>query len=690
MNDTKAETNRETINNNLKNEKQNESKNKSNTEMKQHIENTISAMLDQVMEDPDDTNSNSNNFINSLQFNDDESIEEDIIDPQLNQNCLRHHFDRSNKRLKTVNNYPVNIPNMPIMNINPFNYGSNFSVMRTPSFGYDNSMIYNNINNPNNNNFIGHKSSNNLFNNIYLDNSFNNNQMNNNVNNINMNANYLRNANPYSKTVIHHYPLNLFNSNFGKNNFIKNTFPNNYQNTINNNNNIQSNFSENNNNIKKSNNIINNNIKNPNINISEKNYKRKESRRRTCPSFNYIINENVQQDLKNFNNKQLIGSYNSQMLCRNNNNSFNQNNATENLIFQLKFNLEKVGKIDHYIYGLIKGKFLTIIKNHKGSKIFQKHLKNTHSDILHQIFIELNQNLEELITDPYANYFCKRFFTYLNQKDRIDFLKIIEKSIVKLSSDSIGTYPIQTIIEHVGSKNEKIIIVNALKDSVKELAIDPFGSHVLEKLLTCFEEEYVNFIYIYIVNNFLDLANNSNGICIVKKILSFTHKKNIHDKLKVIVKENGLQLISHPYANFVIQIVVECWTDYKDILSLYDKKYFNLSLEKYASNVVERCIEKDEEILNNYINEIVDSNRIYEVMRSNYGNYVIQKAIKLSKGENKQKLVFNAAKEINKLNDAKLILKWKSILSPHINELSSDQLKLLDEQKYFITINSNI
>ncbi len=70
-------------------------------------------------------------------------------------------------------------------------------------------------------------------------------------------------------------------------------------------------------------------------------------------------------------------------------------------------------------------------------------------------------------------------------------------------------------------------------------------------------------------------------------------------------------------------------------------------------------------------------------MKSNFGNYVIQKAIKLSKGDKKNKLVFNAAKEINKLNDAKLIIKWKSILSPHIKELSSEQLQYLNEQKYF-------
>ena len=652
MDDNKLESNKETKNSESKSNKNYEAKNKSNSEIKQHrdMENTINAMLDQVMEDRDDTtNSNSNNIMNSLQFNDDESIEDDFLDPKFNRNYFNPHFDRSNKRLKTVINYPVNMPNMPIMNINQFNNNSsNFFSMRAPSFGYDNynqnNLMFNNINNINSN----HRSSNNLVNSIFLDQSFNN-QMNNNLS-LNVNPNFLRNSFPYSKTVVQHYPVNLFNSNFGQN----------YQNNFQNNLNIAPNFAENN---------INNN------NLQDQGYKRNESRRKTCPAFNSIPQD--LQKMQNFNkiNNQMIGNYN-QLLYQN-------NNSIEYLIFQLKFNLEKTGKIDHYIYGLIKGKFFNIIKNHKGSKIFQKYLKSTHSDILHQIFVELSSNLEELITDPYANYFCKRFFTFLNQKDRIDFLKGIEKSIVKLSSDSIGTYPIQTIIEHVGSKNEKVIIVNALKESVKELCIDPFGSHVLEKLLTCFEEEYISFIYNYIIDNFLDLANNNNGICVVKKILTFTHKKNIHDRLKVIIKDNALQLIIHPYANFVIQIVVECWTDYKDILVLFEKKYFNLSLEKYASNVVERCIEKDEEILDNYINEIVDSNRIFEVMRSNYGNYVIQKAIKLSKGENKKKLIFNSAKDINKLNDPKLIIKWKSILSPHLKDLSAEQIQFLKDQKFF-------
>ena len=664
MDDNKSNEIKENSNNESqeleKNAEKSQTSSKSITEKKKaRLENAINIMLDQVMEDPDDTtnNSNSNNLINTLHFNDDESNEEDLYDFKMGFNFNGPRiFNRSNKRLKTVMNYPVNIKGMPIMNINQFNFNNknNIYTMRAPSLGdnsHQDNSIYSNMNSYNQYNC---KSSNSSVNNLKIEQNYNNQIKNNNI--------FLRNANPYSKTVIHHYPIGMFNAGIGfnLNNNLQNLKPN-FENNIN--------INKNNNNPTIKNNINDN---------SNQNYKRSESRKKTYPNFNN--NDNYQKNINN--NILLVPTYN-QIFYQNHNNLNQINYNTEYLIFQLKFNLERNGKIDHYIYSLVKGIFINIIKNQKGSKIFQKYLKSTHCDILHQIFLEIKPNLEEIITDFYANYFCKRFFTFLNQKDRIDFLLVIEKSLVKLSSDSIGTYPIQTIIEHVGSKNEKNIIINALKDHIKELSFDPFGCHVIEKLLSCFEEEYVGFIYNYIVDNFLELAYNNNGICVVKKILSLTHKTNLHDKLKIIVKENAKPLISHPYGNFVIQVVVECWNDYEEILCLFDKKYYSLSLEKYGSNVVERCIEKDDKILNNYIDEIVNMNKICEVMKSIYGNYVIQKALKLAKGDSKQKLVYNSAKNVNKLVEQKLIKKWKSILSIYIDCLTNEQVEVLKEQNFF-------
>ncbi len=51
--------------------------------------------------------------------------------------------------------------------------------------------------------------------------------------------------------------------------------------------------------------------------------------------------------------------------------------------------LNKIDKIDHFVYSKLQNNFISAIKAHKGSIIFKI--------------------LPELIIDPYANYFCKNF-----------------------------------------------------------------------------------------------------------------------------------------------------------------------------------------------------------------------------------------------------------------------------------------
>ena len=191
--------------------------------------------------------------------------------------------------------------------------------------------------------------------------------------------------------------------------------------------------------------------------------------------------------------------------------------------------LDKSGKIDLQIYNLIKGKFLSILKNHKGSKLFQKYFKSAFpEEIIHLLYIEISQNFYEFITDAYSNYFCKNFFSFLCPQDRIDFLKKIENSFLLFSCHNIGTFPIQSIIEILNTEYEILIIVSALKDNYENLIYNSFGCHVIERAISFIDEKYIPFIYSFITNNFLILSYNNNGICIIKKLITFTNKKNLH------------------------------------------------------------------------------------------------------------------------------------------------------------------
>jgi hypothetical protein len=327
--------------------------------------------------------------------------------------------------------------------------------------------------------------------------------------------------------------------------------------------------------------------------------------------------------------------------------------------------LNKIEKIDQIFYNKLKGKFEQIIRTHRGSRIFQNYLKNTHTDILHQIFAEIKHNMSDLIKDSYANYFCKKLFNCLNQKDRVEFLSIIQNDLNILAIDYIATYPIQGIIEQLGSKAEKNIIYLGIKNYIPIFCYNVYGTHILEKMLSYFEEEFTIEIIDFVYNNFIDLAYHINGICIVKKLLLMTHKKELHQKLKKIIIENALNLIIHQYGNYVIQVIFENWDDFEleEILNKYKNKYIILSKQKYSSNAIERIIEKNNNNLEFYINEICSDNNIIELMINNYGNYVVQKAIKLSSGESQERLIQDIIKNLSKLEDKKIINKWRAIIS---------------------------
>jgi len=66
-------------------------------------------------------------------------------------------------------------------------------------------------------------------------------------------------------------------------------------------------------------------------------------------------------------------------------------------------------------------------------------------------------------------------------------------------------------------------------------------------------------------------------------------------------------------------------------------------------------------------------NRIVDLMKSNYGNYVVQKALKLSKGQLKSTLLSMIINNLNKMGERKLAAKWNSIIMcnmEHSNNVS--------------------
>lgn len=79
----------------------------------------------------------------------------------------------------------------------------------------------------------------------------------------------------------------------------------------------------------------------------------------------------------------------------------------------------------------------------------------------------------------------------------------------------------------------------------------------MEKILTNYSEDDVEFLYIELIENLILLSNHMKGLCVVKKVIQLATKEQYKLKIRDIIADNALALIHNPYGNYAIQTALE-------------------------------------------------------------------------------------------------------------------------------------
>ena len=119
--------------------------------------------------------------------------------------------------------------------------------------------------------------------------------------------------------------------------------------------------------------------------------------------------------------------------------------------------------------------------------------------------------------NSYANYFIRHFFNVLSPTKRIYFIHCIGVNLRLIASNKIGTYPLQSIIESLHSKEEKYLAIEIFRSNnfLIDLCLDNYCVHVIEKFLNCIDEELISDCYELIYKRFSIIVNDFNGVGIV-------------------------------------------------------------------------------------------------------------------------------------------------------------------------------
>ena len=291
---------------------------------------------------------------------------------------------------------------------------------------------------------------------------------------------------------------------------------------------------------------------------------------------------------------------------------------------------------------------LTIfLKEQNKCRIVQEKLEEKKNDpnFIGKFFHNIESALFEIINHQFGNYVIQKFFDIMiNQKNKTlitSFFAKIQNELFKISVNSYGTRVFQKALEKLDESNYEnfeteelnTIIHNLIEKHLFPLCFDKNGNHVFQKIIRLFPKTKNDFIYNQLNQSAIEICKLKQGATILQTALKYANESQKSSLLHTILDDIST-LINDEYGNYIIQFILDLKEkEYNEIIFTYiTKNTLSLSKKKFSSNVIDKSIIQDDELSIKLIKHMIDSKVIPEMIKDQYGNYVIQKALTVTSG----------------------------------------------------------
>ncbi|CAG9972257.1 unnamed protein product [Clonostachys byssicola] len=273
-----------------------------------------------------------------------------------------------------------------------------------------------------------------------------------------------------------------------------------------------------------------------------------------------------------------------------------------------------------------------------GSRFIQQKLETANSDEKDQVFREIEPNAIQLMKDVFGNYVVQKFFEHGNQVQKRILAEKMRGKMVDLSVQVYACRVVQKALEHV-LVEQQAELTRELAADVYKVITDQNGNHVIQKVIELVPRQYLDFIMNALRGQVTTLSTHQYGCRVVQRMMEYGTEA---DKAAIVreLHPSAHILLTDQFGNYVAQHVIRKGKpeDREKMIRLVMGQLIELCKHKFASNVVETCIEAGSpalvtEIRERFVTPGEDgTSPLPQLMRDNYGNYVIQKLFATLKG----------------------------------------------------------
>ncbi|KAH0453357.1 hypothetical protein IEQ34_017681 [Dendrobium chrysotoxum] len=278
-----------------------------------------------------------------------------------------------------------------------------------------------------------------------------------------------------------------------------------------------------------------------------------------------------------------------------------------------------------------------LAKDQHGCRFLQKKFEERKAEAIHTIFYGVIDHVVELMENPFGNYLMQKLLEICSTEQRMMIiLKLTEhpSELIRISLNTHGTRSVQKLIETLKTRQEILLVTSALRPGFLQLIKDLNGNHVVQKCLVYLKAEDNKFIFDAATKHCVDIATHRHGCCVLQCCISHSIGE-YSPKLVLEISSNGLLLARDAFGNYVVQYILDLHNQSANaiLLSQFKGNYVELSMQKFSSNVVEKCLKVlDEDERAKIIAELLHTETFEQLLQDPYANYVIQSALCTTKG----------------------------------------------------------
>ena len=320
------------------------------------------------------------------------------------------------------------------------------------------------------------------------------------------------------------------------------------------------------------------------------------------------------------------------------NNILDENNIQKDALLRFQETNKKKYYIPHYI----KDKYLCKqmeekLESNKNNKLY-----------INNFYQEIKPTLINIIEHQYGNYLIQKLVEILIFQENKELFKnlflVIDSRLYEISIHIYGTRFFQKTLEKLENNYNKIetdelnqVIKNLINNYLYKLCIDKNGNHVYQKIIKIFPKGKNDFLFDKLYDIALEISLLEQGVTILQTAFEYSSKEQ-RDKICNKIIDNIKILINDQYGNYSIQKIFSLNDEKLDerIYKYITENLFELSKLKFSSNVIDKFICNSNIYSFSLIKDMIDKDIIKNMIKHQYGNYVVQKALFITENVDKQ------------------------------------------------------